>query len=167
MRISILLLIFITCLSLCFTATGQLKYYDITRSCLIDERLFEELLIPTRQDSAEYEILKFRYPHLPFKERFNYMYLPFIRGLVDTTILNAKHYNRFKHLSDAVKTELLQSPLIFEGTVQKIYYPDTALGATSTMYQTSIVIKIDDVIFSKYDIEKGSEILSKINLMVL
>jgi hypothetical protein len=130
-------------------------------TCVANRNLEEPLLNPTKDDTVNYLLFSKTHSNM-LGSTFNYEFLPIVRGLVDTALLNLGHFDNSTALSYDYKLNIILSPLIIEGEVQRIINEDTT-KYNPRFYPTSYLIKITRVIKSKYKINVGDEVIAKIS----
>ncbi|GAA4456920.1 hypothetical protein GCM10023092_22950 [Rurimicrobium arvi] len=124
------------------------------------------MLEPKAQDTAAFYTNQYfkKYPCLRGGDKFSYYYLPIVRGLVDTALLNPEHYSRFQYLDDQTKLNLAFSPLIIIGEVSNVLNEDTSAKAGQYFLATNVLIKIKEVIHSRYAVKPGDFVSAKTQL---
>jgi len=161
---------FIICL-LCSIALYTTARHKVTKGinssfCIESSKFYVPLITPIRDDSIKYEDFRIRYRYNSIiNSDYGYQRIPLVRGIIDTTLFNEKHFNKSSALDDSYKYALICSPLIVEGEVVKVFNEDTSLASPNFLYPTNIVIKIKDVISSKYEnVNAGDYVLGKVSL---
>jgi len=164
-------------LPLSFLITGLIIFY-IARSqyrppfgsgnpgCIENPNLYEDFLVPTKADTLEFirqDSFK-RYPrHLGGTRQFDYYSLPIVRGLIDTALFAPEHWNKFETLDENLRLEVASSPLVIEGDVVEVLNEDTAMKK-AFLIPTVFIIRITDVIASKYKVKKGDYVTARTTL---
>lgn len=148
-----------------FIARSQNRspYGDGNPGCIENKNLYEELLEPTRADSLAFvklDSLK-KYPGIPFTGSFNYDDVTYVRGLIDTSLFNPDHYHKFDYMNKNARFFCITSPLIVEGEVMEVLNEDTT---KSYLFPTVFIIKIKEVVASKYKVKAGDYVTARTNL---
>ncbi len=128
--------------------------------CIENKNLYQEMIIPTHQDTVEWDKIEGRSKQTLNTRQFIYYQIPVIRGLVDTALLAANNFDSCHFFSHDYKSALIFSPLVIEGTVIKTYSEDT-VDPNDHFFNTCILIKIDDILKSNYKVKKGDYVLAK------
>ncbi|MBA3827771.1 MAG: hypothetical protein H0X33_02440 [Taibaiella sp.] len=156
----LLLLLF---LAACMNLHGQ--EIQSSTHCLHKPNLSEELLYPVKQDTLNFLSFYKHHQDEGFASVFLYEYTAITRGLADTALFDPKHYHQFDAIKSDYRHLLAFSPLVIDGTVIQTIYDTIFLQASkrkSLIYHTNILIRINDVIKSKYKVNVGDTVLVKI-----
>lgn len=149
-----------------YIARSQYKppYGGGNPGCIENPNLYEDWLIPTKADSIEFTKQdSFKRYRLIGGGDLDYYSLPLVRGLIDTTLFASAHWDQFNELSKDVRYHAAYSPLIIEGEVEQVLNEDTATKKTFIL-PTVFIIKVIDVISSKYKIKKGDYVTARTSL---
>ncbi len=144
-------------LMLTSTVRGQEQKTGAT-TFLADGLLYEPLLIPNKSDTDNFNAVKDKYPSF-LNGDFIYEYIPYVRGLVDTSLCSNAHH-KFKELDEDLQREMIESPLIVEGEVIAHNWDSTG----SLLFCDNISIKITDIVKSKYNLCTGDTVLAISNV---
>jgi len=132
------------------------------QGCMVNDNLYEPLLLPTRNDTLSYFKFYNSHPNIQNLESdFSYEMIPLVRGLIDTALLSPSYYLKFKYIDDKYKLGLVSSPLIIEGEIENIFNEDTSVSSIPKIYITNYIIRITDIVKTKYKIVNGDRIIVK------
>lgn len=137
---------------------------DTSTPCIDNPNLYEKLLKPNLADTLEFAKLAKRYHASELGNDFSYEYIALTRGLVDSSLLDSAHYNKYGFIDDAFKYNFILSPLIIEGKVERVFNADTVDKSGLRFFLTYYVITVTDIIKSNYKIKVGDKVLATTQL---
>jgi hypothetical protein len=131
--------------------------------CAENPAVYEPVQIPTSQDTLHYEQLRKRYPSILRGHNLYTIYLPLVRGMVDTSLLRSEHFNAFSFIPEAFRLQLVFSPLVIEGEVIRRFNEDTSVSEAGFMFPTVYEIRITHIFKSIYPLKAGDLITFRTN----
>ncbi len=135
------------------------KKYPYT-NCIENDILYEPIWDATHNDSIRIQAVidssnnEYHW--------FNYELLDFVRGKLDTTLLNNINNEKYHYIKKDYRREISLSPLIAIGEVVEQYATDTSKGIRYK-FITNLQIKLKKIINSKYSLRKNDIILAKLS----
>ncbi|RYE24864.1 MAG: hypothetical protein EOP51_06010 [Sphingobacteriales bacterium] len=127
------------------------------QECPKNAVLSEPMFMPTAQDSVIYEKIKNKHNDKVAGE-FDYKVLPYIRNVSDTDLIARDNP---LNVPASILPQLNISPLIMEGEIIQVIEADTSATAKYVYYSRTYIIKVKDVVKSRYKVAPGERIAVK------
>ena len=130
-------------------------------TCLENEKFYEPMLIPTKEDTLIWEKIKHRFSSARINGQFYPMYIPYTRGILDTSLIANEWFDKFPYYNRDFKVFLAKSPLVIKGKVLDRYFEDT-VNPRIIHFKTNYIIEIEHVFYSKYKgVKIGDKVIAK------
>ena len=132
-------------------------------NCIDNQKFYEPMLTPTKNDTLIWEKIKGRFSK-SVSSIYNGELIAITRGLADTSLLTNSAIDKFPYYNQDFKSSLAFSPLVIKGKIIDMYYEDT-VNPKNLHFLTNYLIEIKQVYKSKYqNVKIGDRIIAKTHL---
>ena len=131
-------------------------------TCLENEKFYEPMLIPTKEDTLIWEKIKHRFSSANMNGQFYPMLMPYTRGQgLDSSLITNDWFDKFPYYNRDFKVFIAMSPLVIKGKVLDRYFEDT-INPRIIHFKTNYIIEIEHIYYSKYTgVKLGDNVMAK------